>query len=200
MRNHNCLLLLIIVGLLNGCASRKVVSSKYYFQHEKSIIAIEEKYKALYAIKPFSVEFTDHSFNYISLEIITDSLKYIYEFELHETRLEDTLFKYQLPAKGIAQLIQQMQAIKCIWINDLDYYANAKKDYMVLMSIRPLPGQLPLTNEQYFILTFYTQPQYFDKEGRLLANRRVRRLRQINGEVFYRINDKVCYTVSERFR
>ncbi len=195
-----CLFVMIIVIIANGCASSKIVSSHYYFQHEKALIAIEEKYQLLYAIKPFSIAFTDHSFNYISFEIITDSLKYIYEFELHDPRLQDTLLKYQLPVKGVTTLIAQMQAIKCIWINDLDYYTNTKKDYMVLMSIKPLLGQLPLTNKQYFILTFYTQPQYFDSEGRLLATRRLRRLRQINGEIFHRINNKVCYAVSERFR
>ena len=93
-----------------------------------------------------------------------------------------------------------MRSIHCIWINNLDYYTNNQKNYLVFISIRPVAVHLPFTYEKYFILTFYAQPQYFDSEGRLLANRRLRKLRKINGETFRRINDKVCYTISERFR
>ena len=68
------------------------------------------------------------------------------------------------------------------------------------MSIRPVAIHLPFTYEKFYILTFYAQPQYFDSEGRLLERRRLRKLRKINDEIFRRINDKVCYTISERFR
>ena len=94
----------------------------------------------------------------------------------------------------------QMRSIRCIWINNLDYYTNNQKNSLVFMSIRNVAIHLPFTNEKYYILTFYPQPQYFDSEGRLLANRRLRKLRKINDDIFRRINDKVCYTISERFR
>ncbi len=191
---------LLAVALLGSCASRKVGSAKYYFQNQQALIAIEQSYKALYKIKPFSLEFTDKSFNYLSLEIITDSVKYIYEFNVHEPRLRDTLLKYNLPVTGVTNLVQQMQSIRCTWINSLDYYTNNQKNYLVFMSIRPVAVQVPFSSEKYFILTFYNQPQYFDAEGRLLANRRQRRLRKIDGEIFHRVNDKVCYAISERFR
>ncbi len=191
---------LLAVALLGSCASRKVGSAKYYFQNQQVLIGIEQSYKALYKIKPFSLEFTDKSFNYLSLEIITDSVKYIYEFNVHEPRLRDTLLKYNLPVTGVTNLVQQMQSIRCTWINSLDYYTNNQKNYLVFMSIRPVAVQVPFSSEKYFILTFYNQPQYFDAEGRLLANRWQRRLRKIDGEIFHRVNDKVCYAISERFR
>ena len=199
-KSNYLLLLLSAVLLLSSCASRKVITSKYYFDNEKTLTNIEQSYKALYREKPFSVAFTDRSFNYISLEIITDSIKYMYEFEINEPRLQDTLLKYHLPVKGLTDLIVQMRSIHCIWINNLDYYTNNQKNYLVFMSIRPVAIHLPFTYEKYFILTFYAQPQYFDSEGRLLANRRVRKLRKINGDIFQRINDKVCYTISGTFR
>lgn len=194
------ILWLLAMALLGSCASRKVGSAKYYFQHQQALIAIEQSYKNLYKIKPFSVEFTDKSFNFLSLEIITDSVKYIYEFNIHEPRLHDTLLKYNLPVTGVTSLVQQMQSIRCTWINSLDYYTNNQKNYLVFMSMRPVAVQVPFSSEKYFILTFYNQPQYFDAEGRLLANRRQRRLRKIDGQIFHRINDKVCYAISERFR
>lgn len=186
--------------LLGSCASKKSITSSYYFKNEKTLSLIEQSYKELNRQRHFSVEFIDRSFNYISLEILTDSIKYIYEFEINEQRLQDTLIKYHLPKKEVTELILHMRSIKCLWINSLDYYTNNQKNNMVFLSIRPISFKLPFTYEKYFILTFYTQKQYFDSEGGLLTNRRIRKLRKINGETFQRINDKVCYTVSERFR
>ena len=98
------------------------------------------------------------------------------------------------------KFINQMKAINCVWINNLDYYADEQKLNMVFLSMKPLLWRLPFSDKKYYILTFFSQPQYFDSEGRVLANRRQRRLRRINDDIFRRINDKVCYTISERFR
>ena len=199
-RSSYTILLLSAIMLICSCATRKAITTNYYYQNEKTLAIIEQSYKALYQQRHFSVEFTDRSFNYISLEFMTDSIKYIYEFEINEPRFQDTLVKYHLPKKGITDLIMQMRSIRCIWINNLDYYTNNQKNNLVFMSIRPVAIHLPFTYEKYFVLTFYTQKQYFNSEGGLLANRRLKKLRKINGEIFQRINDKVCYTISERFR
>lgn len=194
------LLLLCAAAMLSSCASRKVFSTNYYAEHEKELTSIEGLYKTINQQRHFSVEFTDKSFQYISLEIITDSIKYIYEFKLDEPRLADTLTKYRLPVNDMMKLINQMSSIQCIWINNLDYYVNNQRRSLIFMSIRHVAIRLPFTSEKYYILTFYAQPQYYDSEGRLLAGRQVRRLRRINDDVFRRINDKVAYTISERFR
>ncbi len=197
---RHIVLLLCIVAMMCSCASRKVFSTNYYAENEKTLTSIEQLYKAIYAQKHFSVAFTDKSFEYISLEILTDSIKYIYEFNIKEPRLQDTLVKYGLPVKDFTDLITQMSSIHCIWINNLDYYTNNQRHSLVFMSIRHVAIHLPFTSEKYYILTFYSQPQFFDAEGNLLAGRRLRKLRLVNGDTFRRINDKVCYTISERFR
>lgn len=186
--------------LLVSCASRKQLTSSFYHQNEKELVSIENKFRSLYDKNPFSIEFIDKSFNFINIEIITDSLKRIYEFDIRKQNLRDTLTKYGMPVSEITDLVAQMKSIHCIWINVLDYYTNNRRNYLVLLSIRPLAVRLPFTKEKYLILTFYEQPQYFDEEGNLLDNRRLRRLRKVNGEIFRRINSKVCYTVSGKFR
>jgi hypothetical protein len=202
MKNKNIrfALLLCVAALMSSCASRKVFSTNYYNENEKALTFIESLYKTINQQRHFSVEFTDKSFEYVSLEILTDSIKYIYEFNIKETRLQDTLVKYKLPVEGVMSMINQMSSIHCIWINNLDYYVNNQKRPLIFMSIRHVGIRLPFTSEKYYILTFYSQPQYFDSEGRLLASRQVRKLRKINDDVFRRVNDKVAYTVSERFR
>lgn len=194
------ILVCYLLFLLSSCTSSKIFSTDYYNKHEKTLSEIEQSYKKLYEQNRFSVGFTDRSFNDISLEIFTDSIKYIHEFSINEPRFLDTLKKFDLPVQGIVDLINKMKSIQCIWINNLDYYSNNQKRSLVFLSIRKLAFHLPFLNEKYYILTFYSQPQYFDEEGRLLSTRRQRKLRKINDDIFHRINDKVCYTVSERFR
>lgn len=197
---HIIISVLFAAALLGSCATRKTFSTNYYHENEDTLVQIEQAYRALYNIKPFSVEFTDRSFNNITLEIKTDSIKYIYAFNLNEPRLQDTLSKYQIPRGSLMNMIDKMRAIKCIWINMMDYYTNGQKNTLVFMSIRNVAVHLPFTSEKYYILTFYSQPQYYDSEGQLLVGRNLRRLRRINGEIFKRITDKVCYTISGTFR
>jgi hypothetical protein len=192
--------LLISLLMLSSCASSKLFSKRYYFENQKVLTGIEQSYKSLYAKKPFSLGFSDRSFQKISVEIITDTLKYIYEFDGTESGMQDTLQKYGLSVKPIIALINEMRSIKCIWINNLDYYENNEKKLLTFMSIRPVAVRLPFKSENYYILSFYNQPQYFDSDGRLLVNRKQRKLRKVNGEIFHRINDKVCYTISGSFR
>lgn len=193
-----------IVGLLfmglYGCSSQKLFTANYYKEHEKELTRLEASYKKIHAQTPFSAGFTDRSFEHVSLEIITDSIKYINEFALTDNRMQDTLHKYQLPVEEILQLVLQMREIHCSWINTLDYYTNQQKHTLVFLSVKPLNFRLPFSRKKYLILTFFQQPQYYDTDGNLLAGRRLRKLRKINDETFRRVNDKVAYTVSGYFR
>ena len=180
--------------------SPKTISTRYYYQHEKVLDRIEETYKKLNQMEPFTVAFTDRKFHTISLEIITDTLSYIYQFDINETRLTDTLLAYHLNAPKVIELIQQMQLIRCTWINKFEYYVDEKKNSLILMSIKPVALSAPFSYKKYYTLIYFPQTQYFDSSGQLLDKRNNRRLRKIKGEVFKRINDKVCYTISGNFR
>jgi hypothetical protein len=77
---------------------------------------------------------------------------------------------------------------------------DEKKSSMIFMSIKPVALKAPFAYQKYYTLTYFPQPQYFDSEGHLLDKKKLKRLRKINGEIFNRINDKVCYTISGDFR
>lgn len=200
MQNKNTILLfcLMIVALLS-CSPRNI-STKYYFQNEATLDKIEESYKRINAETPFNIGFSNRKFSTISLEIITERLSYIYEFEINEPRLTDTLLKYGMNAAGVIAITRQMQSIRCAWINESDYYVDGKKHSLILMSIKPVALKRPFVYAKYYVLTYFPQPQYFDSEGRLLQKRKLNELRKINGDIFRRINSKVCYTISGRFR
>lgn len=185
--------------MLYSC-SPKNISTKYYYQNENVLDSIEETYKEINSSTPFDVGFTSKDFKIVSLGILTDSLKYIYEFKVGEDRFADTLKKFGLPVKPVIELVKQMQSIRCTWISSYDYYTDEKKQELIFMSIKPVALNAPLSYKKYYILTYFQQPQYFDNNGLLLERRKLKRLRKINGEIFKRINDKVCYTVSTTYR
>lgn len=193
------LTLVLTAGILISCSPRNI-STRYYFQNEATLDTIEESYKRINAETPFNIGFSDRRFSTISLEILTDTLSYVYEFRMNEPRLADTLRRYKINAPAVTEIIRQMQSIRCAWINESDYYVDEKKHSLILMSIKPVALKRPFSYAKYYVLTYFPQPQYFDNEGRLLQKRKLNELRKINGEIFRRINNKVCYTISGRFR
>jgi hypothetical protein len=136
----------------------------------------------------------------VSLELMTDTLTYIYEFGVDEQRMQDTLRKYRFDASVINLLITKMRSVNCTWVNNLDYYTDEKKQSLIYISLWPRVFNRPFVNKKYYILTYFSVPQYFDGEGNLLVRRRLKRIRKINGDTFKKINDRVCYTLSDRFR
>ena len=191
------ILLITLIMLLNSCVSRNII--RYYNENKNTLDNIEELYKEQDLQRHFTIEFTDKYFDHVSVEIWTDSLKYIYEFSLTDHHLNDTVAKYHLNVSSINQLIRDMKSIHCTWVNNLDYYLKKQRKTMVFISIRPRSLNL-FSRKKYYILSYFNAPQYYDKEGSLMVNRRLRKVRKINADVFHRINDKVAYTISDRFR
>lgn len=189
-----------ITCILSSCSPSRNFPQKYYEQHEKQLTSMEHLYSSIYSAKAISAAFTDKGFSNISLEMKTDSLRYVYEFNIRDAAMNDSLQKYGYDTASVLQLILAMKQIKCTWINTLDYYVDRQKKLLTFMSIRNKALRVPFAPEKYFILTFYKQPQYYDADGILLDKRNVRRIRRVNNEVFRRITDKVCYTLSARFR
>ena len=189
---------LLPLMLLASCTTMNIRG--YYHRHREVLDGMESTFRNAYQVKPFSIEFTDRSFDRVSLELITDTLTYIYEYQVGEPRLQDTLKKFGYDTTAIGYLIRNMQQRECTWIDNLNYYTDTARHSLIYISIWPKRFNWPFVNKKYYILTYFQQPQYFDSEDRLLVGRRLRRIRKINGDVYQRITPKVCYTISDRFR
>ena len=196
-QNHIAFSVLLLF-IASSCKTANV--TRYYHRHQSTLDSIEQVYTHAYSLKPFSIEFTDRAFDRVSLELATDSLTYVYEFWVGEDRMQDTLRKYGYNPTPIDELITRMRTVDCTWINKLDYYTEERKHYLTFISLWPRGFNFPFVNKKYYILTYFQQPQYFDADGNLLVGRKMRHVRKINEEVFRRINDKVCYTLSDKFR
>ena len=183
---------------VTSCTSLNITN--YYHRNKANLDNIEQVYQKACKAKPFSIEFTDRPFRHVSLELTTDTLTYIYEYTVGEPRMQDTLRKYGYDTLPINHLITEMQSMESTWINPLDYYADPPRHSLIYISLWPRIFNSPFVNKKYYILTYFAQPQYFDGNGNLMTGRRLRRIRKINGEVFKKINDRVCYTISAQFR
>jgi hypothetical protein len=192
--------LFLLAALAATCSCTSLNITNYYHRHHYTLDGMEQTFQKAYREKPFSIEFTDRPFNRVSLELITDTLTYIYEFAVGEPRLQDTLLKYGYDTAAINNLVTNMRSMECTWINNLDYYADETRHSLVYISLWPKRFNLPFANKKYYILTYFSQPQYFDADGNLMTGRRLRRIRKINGETLRKINAKVCYTISAQFR
>lgn len=201
MRPVICNMILVIAAFsLGSCSYSKKFSHTYYQENDSLFQSINRQYKQLYEERPFSAGMSDKAFKRISFEILTDSIKYVYNFDIGEKRLNDTLAKYKFDVKGINSLIADMQQLHCTWITNLDYYENGQKKYLVFVSIRHRKLKAFLRSEKYFTLAFFNRPQHYDDRGRLLDNQDGKTLHKVNGGLFWKINDRVCYSLSANFR
>jgi hypothetical protein len=191
---------LSILCLLLSCSYSKKFTDNYYRENEQTLESIRRRFTQLYDKTPFALELKDHDLRRIGLEIHTDSIKYIYNFNTSEPDVIDTLYKYNFDVKAMSELIIAMQKAHCTWITNLDYYENRQKKFLVFISVRDKQLEAFLQPEKYFTLAFFDQPQLYDEKGRLLDNEDLTKNRLINGAVFRKVNDRVCYALTGKYR
>jgi hypothetical protein len=195
------LFIISIISLLTAAScSTKIISNNYYQEQKENLDNIEDRYEKLNPVNPFSLAFTDKEFSIISLEMISDTLTRIYEFNVNEQRLTDTLLKYNYDTAGVYYLIRKMQETKVTWINNFDYYVNDQPQQLIILSIKPKTIRYIFSPPKYIALAYFRTAQFFDEKGRLLDGRRTKQFRKIKGQVFYEITDRICYTITEKYR
>jgi len=193
-------IILITYSLLSASCSTKIISTNIYQEHKENLDNIERRYEKLNPTNHFSLAFTDKKFSIVSLEMIADTLTRIYEFNVTEKRLADTLIKFNYDTAGIYYLIKKMQQSKVTWINSFDYYVNDQPQQLIILSIKPVTIRYIFSPPKYVALAYFRTNQSFDEKGRLLDNRRTKQVRKIKDQVFYKITDRICYTITDKYR
>ena len=192
--------ILITYSLLIVSCSTKIISNNYYQEQKGTVDSIESHYEKLNAKKSFALAFTDKDLDIVSIEMISDTLTRIFEFGVNEERLKDSLLKYGYNVNDVYYLINKMQQTKITWINSVDYYVNDQPQQLIYLSIKPVTIRYIFSPPKYIALGYFRTAQSFDEKGRLLDNRRTKRVRKIKGQVFYRITDRICYTITDKYR
>ena len=192
--------ILITWSLLTVSCSTRIISNNYYQEQKGTVDSIESHYEKLNAKKSFALAFTDKDLDIVSIEMISDTLTRIFEFGVNEERLKDSLLKYGYNVNDVYYLINKMQQTKITWINSVDYYVNDQPQQLIYLSIKPVTIRYLFSPPKYIALGYFRTAQSFDEKGRLLDNRRTKRVRKIKGQVFYRITDRICYTITDKYR
>jgi hypothetical protein len=195
----NLLYILSASIILASCSSGRELTADYYRQNEAALVSIKDRFKIIHRLHPFSFEVRDEDFSKVGIEIITDTIRYIYHFNPGENNLADTLRAYRFNVAEMLTLFADMKQMRCTWITNLDYYERRQEKYMVFLSLRHYKLGSN-RKEKYFTIAFFDQPQFFDNKGRLLDKEKSRTIMKINGQVFYKINNRVCFTLSGTFR
>lgn len=191
---------LVMGGSFTSCSPANHFTARYYKENQAMLHSIRDSFQALYRQKPFSLEFKDKNYRFISFEVLSDTMRYIYNFDLDQPNFADTLYKYHYNAKGIIGLAADMRSIKCTWIAKLDYFENRQEKQLVFISVRHNKLKSFMKGEKYYALAFFNERQYFDKQGRLTDRSEKKRKREINGQIFHRITDRICYAITGNFR
>ena len=158
---------LFLLYVLSSCSTTNNFTTRYYEENKDMLNSVRRRFQEYYNEKPFHIEFKDKSFRYMSYEILTDTTRFIYNFDLEEASLADSLDKYGYNTPRIIELIADMRRIRCTWISKLDYYENREKKTLVFISVRHNQLESLLNGEKYYALAFFNERQSFDTRGRL---------------------------------
>lgn len=200
MRSFFYIILLGMFCSLASCSYSKKFTNEYFAENKSTFQSIQQRYKTEYDQHPFSIEIKDKGFKTVGLEIITDSIRYIYSFPIGDRSLDDTLTKYRFNNAVVHGIIADMQKVHCTWLTNLDYYESLQKKYLVFLSIRHRRLESVFRKDKYFTLAFFNTPQPFDDRGRLLDRKDRKQLRKINGAVLFRLDSKTGYALTATFR
>lgn len=200
MKNQPFTLFILLAFTLGACSHSKNFSREFYTGNSEILHSIQQRFRSHYQERPFAIEIKDKAFEQVGLEIITDSIRYIYSFYLDDPALRDTMRKYNFDIPFMDSLIADMRRAHCTWLTNLDYFENLQKRHLVFLSIRHHRLESLFKKDKYFTLAFFNSPQPFDDRGRLLDRSNRKQPRKINGAVFFRMNDSVAFAISNDFR
>lgn len=192
----------VVVLWLASCTVSRIYPVRYYEENKQKLHETETLYGQATKNKALAIAISNLDFSSLSLEVKTDTVRYIYDFDWGEPRMQDTLLRYGYDTSLVTRILDNMRTMRSTWINSMDHYIDGKKQNLFFISapVRQFSIFPPMQKRKYYLFNFYRQPQYYDAEGRLLDKRKLKQLRKINNEIFYRINDRVCYTISGKFR
>src|SRR6476660_124503 len=115
-RTGYTIIIIAIAFLLSGCGSSEKISKKYYKSHSKSLNEINSAYSELYRQQPFVLLFTDTKYKKYSIEVSTDSIRYIYNTSIMPFSVADSVKRFGLSNMKIEGLRKKMAKAKCICV------------------------------------------------------------------------------------
>lgn len=181
---------LLLVALMASCtAAKKRKSEKYYLENKKEITAIRQLFNSLYEQQPISAGFSDRSCKYFVLEVLTDSVRFIYNGERNRPQLVEAVQLFGIDTMKIRQLASKLQDIKCLWISKRSFYVNRQRETVTFLSFKSISRTSLFTENKYYTLIFPPRG-VFSRHFR----ERIKR-----GDLI-KVEDGVWFTIGSNFR
>jgi hypothetical protein len=164
-------------------------SADYYEKNKEAITEIRSYYDQLYSQQAFSVGFTDKSFKYYVMEVTTDTLRYIFNTDQSETKLFETILRFNYDTLLLQKLAFKMKEIKCLWLDKSSFYLEEKKETVTFLSFKSAKVDKPFVENKYYVLVFLNQKlEHPDLKAKVKK-----------GDIV-KINDLVYFAIGNRFR
>jgi len=180
--------LLGIAAISFSCATTRK-SEKYYQENKAAISELRADFDVLYRHQPFSAGFTDKSFKFYAMQIVTDSLRSIYANDTGKKELWDNIVTFHYDTALLKKMAGKMKQLKCLWIGKSDYYMDEQKVSFTFISFGSALIEKPFVENKYYILLFLDKkldhPELDDrvKKGKLIP-----------------IDDLVYFTIGSNYR
>jgi hypothetical protein len=179
--------LFIIVLLYSCAASREKKSAKYYFENEKSIQEILKLYKDQYRIQPFSLGFSDRSYDHIGVDIITDTVRYALHNRQNMDLFREAVYAFKYDTVALRKMYYKMFDIGCIWVGTADYYYKGKQEEVVFLSFRSVRFGNPFLDRKYYHLVLFDPRLINDETNKLIEDAGFKR---VKNEIYFKIMGK----------
>ena len=189
-RRINIWLLAALCLLGASCAMKaERKSASYYLKHKTEITEILNSYHILYNQQPFSCGFTDRSYKYFVMQIITDTVRYIYNTEMNKAALYKVLGQVHYDTTRLRSMANQMKAMKLLWMDKTSFWIHEKEEIVTFLSFKSVAVEAPFSENKYYILLF--------TDMRLDIPELRERLKR--GDLV-RVEDKVYFMIGNQFR
>jgi hypothetical protein len=180
----------LMAVLFSSCAaSKEKKTGKYYYENEKDIQEIISLYKGLYNHQPFSLGFSDRSYEHVGMDIITDTVRYAIDNLQSMDIFREAVYLFNYDTVSIRKLYKKMYDIKCIWVGTTDTYYKGKKENVIFLTFRSVRFGNPFLDRKYYSLVIF-DPKFINEETD----------RIIREDGFKKVKNEIYFKIGEKFR
>ena len=141
--------MLLTLAIGQSCSPERK-SASYYHENKEEISELKNEYDTLYRQQAFSAGFTDKTFKYYVMQIITDTLRAIYNSEKRKDELWQNVLRFHYDTVALKKMAAMMKKIKCLWVGKTDHYFGEKREVFTYISFQS--ADKAFRENKYYVL------------------------------------------------
>ena len=169
-----------------SCRMQEKLSKKYYLTNKTALMQINNEYDKLYEINPFILNFTDAQLKKYSVEVSTDTVRYVYNTSIMNFSVADSLKRFGLTITDLKNLGEKMFRSKCICVARHSFYLEEKEYPANWLYFKQAKSGM-FKESRYHVLIFFQKGLTDTKRKAFLEKQK---LMQLDKDVFYTISNR----------